>query len=97
MKHYAAPLEGMTNYMWRRIHAEIFGGADRYFTPFVSPNATCKFQTKELDELRHNAGLPVVPQILTNNADYFLWCAGEGVPCQGVWRRGEPGSGARSL
>ena len=77
MKYYAAPLEGMTNYMWRRIHAEIFGGADRYFTPFVSPNATFKFQTKELDELRHNEGLPVIPQILTNSAEHFLWAARE--------------------
>ena len=77
MKHYAAPLEGMTNYMWRRIHARIFGGADRYFTPFVSPNATFKFQTKELDELRHNEGLPVIPQILTNSAEHFLWAARE--------------------
>ncbi len=77
MKHYAAPLEGMTNYMWRRIHAEIFGGADRYFTPFVSPNATFKFQTKELDELRHNEGLHVIPQILTNSAEHFLWAARE--------------------
>ena len=77
MKHYAAPLEGMTNYMWRRIHAEIFGGTDRYFTPFVSPNATFKFQTKELDELRHNEGLPVIPQILTNSAEHFLWAARE--------------------
>ena len=75
MKHYAAPLEGMTNYLWRGIHADIFGGADRYFTPFVSPNATCKFQTKELDELTHNAGLPVIPQILTNSAEHFLWAA----------------------
>ena len=75
MKHYAAPLEGMTNYLWRNIHAPLFGGADRYFTPFVSPNATCKFQTKELDELRHNAGLPVIPQILTNSAQHFLWAA----------------------
>ena len=77
MKHYAAPLEGMTNYLWRRIHADIFGGADRYFTPFASPNATFKFQTKELDELRHNAGLPVIPQILTNSAEHFLWAARE--------------------
>ena len=77
MKHYAAPLEGMTNYMWRRVHADIFGGADRYFTPFVSPNATFKFQTKELDELRHNEGLPVIPQILTNSAEHFLWAARE--------------------
>ena len=77
MKLYAAPLEGMTNYLWRRIHADIFGGADRYFTPFVSPNATCKFQTKELNELRYNEGMEVVPQILTNSAEHFLWAARE--------------------
>lgn len=77
MKLYAAPLEGMTNYLWRRIHAQTFGGADRYFTPFVSPNATCKFQTKELDELRHNGNMEVVPQILTNSAEHFLWAARE--------------------
>jgi len=75
VKYYAAPLEGMTNYLWRNIHAPLFGGADRYFTPFVSPNATCKFQTKELDELTHNGGLPVIPQILTNSAEHFLWAA----------------------
>lgn len=75
MKLYAAPLEGMTNDLWRPIHARIFGGADRYFTPFVSPNATCKFQTKELNELTHNEGLPVIPQILTNSAEHFLWAA----------------------
>ena len=74
---YAAPLEGVTTYLWRRIHADIFGGADKYFTPFVSPNANCNFQTKELDELTHNEGLPVVPQILTNSAEYFLWAARE--------------------
>ena len=77
MKYYAAPLEGMTNHLWRRIHADIFGGADRYFTPFVSPNATCKFQTKELNELIHNESLPVIPQILTNSAEHFLWAARE--------------------
>lgn len=77
IKYYAAPLEGVTTYLWRRIHHEIFGGADKYFTPFVSPNANCRFQTKELDELDHNEGLPVVPQILTNSAEYFLWAARE--------------------
>ena len=77
MKYYAAPLEGMTNDLWRRIHADIFGGADRYFTPFVSPNATCKFQTKEMNELIHNEGLPVIPQVLTNSAEHFLWAARE--------------------
>ncbi len=77
IKYYAAPLEGMTTYLWRHIHHEIFGGADKYFTPFVSPNANQSFQTKELDELQHNEGLTVVPQILANNATHFLWAARE--------------------
>lgn len=77
IKYYAAPMEGLTGYLWRPVHNGIFGGADRYFTPFVSPNANCSFQTKELDELQHNEGLPVVPQILTNCAEHFLWAARE--------------------
>ncbi len=76
-KLYAAPLEGVTTYIWRRVHHDIFGGVEKYFTPFVSPNANCDFQTKEWDELRHNEGLPVVPQIITNRAAYFIWAARE--------------------
>lgn len=74
-KLYAAPMEGLTTYLWRRAHQEIFGGADKYFTPFLSPNANLSFQTKELDEVRHNQGMHVVPQILTNRAEYFIWAA----------------------
>ena len=39
-KLYAAPMEGLTGYLWRQVHAELFGPADKYFTPFLSPNAT---------------------------------------------------------
>ena len=77
IKLYAAPMEGMTTYLWRRIHHEIFGGADKYFTPFLSPNDNESFQRKELDELRHNEGLIVVPQILANSARHVLWAARE--------------------
>ena len=78
-KLYAAPMEGLTGYLWRQVHAALFGPADKYFTPFLSPNATCTFQRKELDEIdpAHNAGLYVVPQLLTNRAEHFLWAAGE--------------------
>ena len=77
LKLYAAPLEGLTTYLWRRIQFDMFGGADKYFTPFLSPNSNLSFQTKELDDLRYNAGMPVVPQILCNRADHFLWAARE--------------------
>ena len=33
---YAAPMEGLTGWLWRRVHHELFGGADKYFTPFLS-------------------------------------------------------------
>ena len=75
LKLYAAPIEGLTTYLWRRLQYELFGGADKYFTPFLSPNSNLSFQTKELDELRHNEGMPVVPQLLCNRADHFLWAA----------------------
>ena len=77
IKLYAAPMEGLTTYLWRRIHHEIFGGADKYFTPFLSPNDNESFQRKELDELRYNEGMTVVPQILANNARHVLWAARE--------------------
>ena len=76
---YAAPMEGLTGWLWRRVHHELFGGADKYFTPFLSPNANHSFQAKERDEIEpaHNEGLPVVPQILTNSSEHFIWCAHE--------------------
>ena len=72
-------MEGLTGWLWRRVHHELFGGADKYFTPFLSPNANHSFQAKERDEIEpaHNEGLPVVPQILTNSSEHFIWCARE--------------------
>ena len=79
MRIYAAPMEGLTNITWRQVHARLFPGVDAYFTPFLSPNQNLEFSNKELREIDHaaNAGIPVIPQLLTNNASHFLWAAGE--------------------
>ena len=76
---YAAPMEGLTGWRWRQVQHEMFGGAALYVTPFVSPNGNFSFQRKELEELdpERNRGIPVVPQILTNRAEYFVWAAKE--------------------
>ena len=78
-EYYAAPMEGLTGWRWRQVQSELFGGADRYYTPFLSPNANFEFQTKELQEINpeHNRDLFVVPQILTNRPEYFVWAAKE--------------------
>ena len=79
MKYYFAPLEGLTNYVYRNIHAEYFGKLDKYFTPFLSPNQNKKFSTREKNDIlpENNIGLNVVPQLLTNNSEHFIWACNE--------------------
>ena len=74
-----APMEGITGAAFRRLHHEYFPGVDRYYTPFLSPTKEHLFTPRELREIlpEHNAGVPVVPQILTKMAEDFLWMAGE--------------------
>jgi tRNA-dihydrouridine synthase len=74
-QYYAAPMEGMTTWLWRQVHHRVFGGADKYFTPFLSPNATRTFQTRERREVEENGALNVVPQLLTADPEHFVWAA----------------------
>lgn len=78
MRYYVAPMEGITGYVFRNAHHACFPGADAYYTPFLAPNQNHAFSSKELNDVlpEHNAGVPVVPQILTNNTEDFLWAAG---------------------
>ena len=79
MKYYFAPMEGLTDMVYRRAHAKYYPGMDRYYTPFVSPNQNHCFAPRELRELNpeNNAGVPLVPQVIGKNAEDFLWAAGE--------------------
>lgn len=74
MKLYFAPMEGLTDALYRRVHHATFGGADKYFMPFISPAHSLHFTAREMFDLspRENAGVPVVPQILAKDAAYFL-------------------------
>ena len=76
---YLAPMEGVTDNIYRKTFIEYYGGVDKFFTPFLSPNANLKFTTREFDEIdpEKNPVEITVPQLLTNNAKHFLWAAGE--------------------
>ncbi len=78
MKICFAPMEGITGYVFRNAHHKYFGGVEQYYTPFISPNQTKKLTPRELNDVlpEHNEGIPVIPQILTNRAEDFLWAAG---------------------
>ena len=74
MKLYFAPMEGITSYIFRNAHYRYFGGIDKYFTPFLAPNQAHCFMPREKRDVlpEHNEGIPVVPQILTNNPEHFI-------------------------
>ena len=74
MNLYFAPMEGVTDAIYRRVHHAYFGGVRKYFMPFISPSHSLSFNAKERFEMSpsQNAGVPAVPQILTNSADYFI-------------------------
>ena len=73
---YTAPMEGITGYVWRNAHRSIFGGADRYYAPFLVPDANLRLQSRDLRELTQREH-DLVPQVLTNRSDYFTWAARE--------------------
>lgn len=79
MKYYFAPMEGINGYVYRNAHHAHFAPMDKYFTPFIAPNQNKCFSSRELNDIlpEHNVGMNVVPQILTNHADYFVWAARE--------------------
>lgn len=71
MKYYLAPMEGITTYNFRRAYHKYYGGAEKYFTPFI---ANRRLNSREQNDIlpEHNEGMNTVPQILTNRAQDFL-------------------------
>ena len=82
MRRYVAPMEGITTWLFRSLHHRMFGGADRYYTPFFSPAAEHLITAREWRDLapEHNEGVLTVPQVMTRRAEDFLWAAGSWPP-----------------
>ena len=74
-----APMEGLTDTVYRRTHARVYGGVNKYYIPFISPTQHHVFTPKELRAIgpEYNAGIPTVPQLLAKDAEHFLWAVGE--------------------
>ncbi len=75
MKYYLAPMEGITGYIYRNTYEKFFHNIDKYFTPFIVPNKSRSFKTKEFRDIlpENNEGMNIVPQILTNDSEGFIF------------------------
>lgn len=79
MRYYFAPMEGLTDSIYRRLHHQFFGGVDAYYMPFLSPTVHRFLTNREERELppAHSVPFRAVPQLLTKVPEDFLWAAGQ--------------------
>lgn len=67
-----APLQGYTDDVYRRIHHELIGGIQTYYTPFLRMEGG-GVRSKDMRDIRpeFNEGMPVVPQIIVKSMKEF--------------------------
>ena len=77
MRYYFAPMEGLTDSIYRRLHHKYFGGVDCYYMPFISPTVHRTLTPRESRELpfADTVVFRAVPQLLTKVPEDFLWAA----------------------
>ena len=68
-----APLQGLTDYIFRNTFSEYFDGIDLSYSPFLRIENGEIRRSKLKDVLpKNNTGLKLIPQVLTNNSEDFL-------------------------
>jgi len=76
-KLISSPLQGFTTFPFRNAQQHFFGGIDTFYAPYIRLNG--KFKIKPLYErdiaLKNNRTLNVIPQIMTNSAEEFVFVA----------------------
>ncbi len=71
----SSPLQGFTDFRFRNALHKYFGGIDTYYAPYIRLNGKMVIKPAyERDILpKNNDTLEVIPQIMTNDADEFLF------------------------
>jgi tRNA-dihydrouridine synthase len=71
----SSPLQGFTDFRFRNAFHQYFGGIDTFYAPYIRLNGKLKIkQSYQLDlQPENNSTLEVIPQVMTNDADEFLF------------------------
>ena len=74
---YLAPIQGITDRIYRNIFPLYFKGVDIAIAPFISSVTRMKTRTNLLGELypEKNTGIPTIPQIMSSNPGDFIGLA----------------------
>ncbi len=73
----SSPLQGFTDFRFRNTFHKYFGGIDTFYAPYIRLNGKLEIKSNyEIDILpKNNKSLTVIPQIMTNSADEFIFVA----------------------
>jgi tRNA-dihydrouridine synthase len=71
---YLAPIQGITDRIFRNVFPKFFQGIDIAIAPFISTSKRKNPEKVILRELNPeiNTGIPVIPQILSSDPDDFI-------------------------
>ena len=74
---YLAPLRGFTEYIYRNAFSRHFDGFDVAVAPFIPTMSDARLKRKHLKDVlpENNPAMPVIPQIIGNNAEDFILLA----------------------
>ena len=69
----AAPLQGVTDNVWRMAQHDVFGGVDAYYAPFMRVEHG-EVRRKDLRDVspEHGQGITLIPQILACSPEHAL-------------------------
>jgi len=76
-KLYSSPLQGFTDFRFRNAFHKYFGGIDTFYAPYIRLNGKLKIKQSYQNDLQpeNNTTLEVIPQVMTNDPDEFLFVA----------------------
>ncbi|MCD6112786.1 MAG: hypothetical protein J7J86_05910 [Bacteroidales bacterium] len=77
IKIISSPLQGITDFRFRNAFNKYFGDIDIFYTPYIRLNGKLSIKPAyERDLLpENNQDINLIPQIMTNDADEFLYIA----------------------
>lgn len=73
----SSPLQGFTDFRFRNAFHHYFGGIDTFYAPYIRLNGKLKIKESYKKDLspENNTTLEVIPQVITNDPEEFLFVA----------------------
>jgi tRNA-dihydrouridine synthase len=71
----SSPLQGFTDFRFRNAFNKYFGGIDTFYAPYIRMNGKLVIKNNYQRDLKpdNNTDLEVIPQIMTNDAEEFIF------------------------